>query len=151
MRRKGLPVVLRLAQIEERRALQRLGAARARSAELEARLAELEAQGSQARAAMALGAGQSAAAELLRQHAARLAGATWLARGVTENLVGARAAESSLRDAFARRRLRVRVVAKAIERRAARARRVALRRESQRIDEAVRGARARQEADDALA
>jgi len=151
MSRKGLSVVLRLAQIEQRRALHRLGTARARSADLETQLAELGERSARARAAMALGSGQSASAELLQQHAARLGGAMWLARGVSERLSGARAEESALRDALAQRRLRVKIVSKAIDRRRARARLAARRRESQRIDEAVRAVRECREGDDALA
>jgi flagellar export protein FliJ len=151
MSRSGLAVALRLARIDQRRALALLGAARARSAALEDQLAALDALRARARAGMALGAGQSVAAEVLQQHCMQLAGAELLARSASARLTSARSAEESARAALAQRRLRVRVVANALERRGRRARLHARRREAQRIDEAVRALRARAEAGDALA
>jgi flagellar export protein FliJ len=151
MKRAGLSVVLRLSRMEERRALQQLGAARMRSAALEDRLARLASERADALASMALAPGSTLAAATLQQHCARLEGARRQAARVGDELARARGAEESARGALAARRLRVRVVSNAIERRAARARLVARRREAQRIDEAVRSARSLVEAGDAQA
>jgi flagellar export protein FliJ len=148
MSRKGLAVALRLARIEERRALALLGSARARSAALEDQLDALAAMRARARAGMALGAGESVAAEVLQQHCMQLAGAELLARSATAQLTAARSAEESARGALAQRRLRVRAVSNAIERRGRRERLHARRREAQRVDESVRALRARAEAGD---
>lgn len=151
MKREGLGVVLRLARIEERRALAQLGAARTRSAALEQRLASLAADRADALAALALPPGKELAAGILQQHCARLEGARQQASLVGQNLAAAREAEESARSALAARKLRVRVVSRALERRAQRARLVARRHESQRVDEAVVAARSRSEVGDALA
>jgi len=151
MKRDGLETALRLARIEQRRALARLGAARARAAALEQRLAELDALRTGARAGMALRPGEAVTAQVLQQHSARFAGAELLARGVNAQLGSARGEENAARAQLAQRRLRARGLTHALERRGARARLHARRRESQRVDESVRATRAREEAGDALA
>lgn len=151
MKRRGLAVALLLSRIEERRALAKLGAARARSAALQDRLGELDALRADARAGMALDSGTAVGADVLQQHSARFAGAELLARDVGANLVGARRDEELARAALAQRRLRARGVASALARRAARARQIERRREARRVDESVREARSRAEAGDALA
>jgi hypothetical protein len=100
---------------------------------------------------MALQPGQAVTAQLLQQHSARFAGAELLARGVSAQLGSARGEENAARAQLAQRRIRTRGLTHALERRAARARLHARRRESQRVDESVRAARAREEAGDALA
>ncbi len=151
MSRTGLSVALRLARIDERRALSQLGAARARTVALEDRLAVLDTLRAEARNGMAPGTGSLIAAEVLQQHGARLASAQLLIHGVNAKLGEARGAEEATRAALAQRRLRVRVVSNALSRREARERLHARRRESQRIDEAARASRAQTEAGDALA
>jgi flagellar export protein FliJ len=151
MKREGLSVVLRLARLEERRALHQLGAARVRSAALEDRLARLAADGAEALESMALAPGSALPAGILQQHCARLEGSRHQAARVGSELRTAHDAEESARAALAGRRLRVRVVSNAIERRAARARLSARRGEARRIDEAVRGVRSQGEAGDAPA
>lgn len=151
MKRDGLAVVLRLARIEERRALQRLGAARARSAALEDRLRALAATRAGALAALAIAPGTTLAAEVLQQHCARLEGAQLASVSAGRDLSSARVAEESARGELVERKLRVRIVSKATLRRAARARLLKRRSEAQRLDEAVVAARSRSEAGDALA
>jgi flagellar export protein FliJ len=152
MMRRGLQVALRLAHIEARRALQELGAARSRSAALEERLAQLEAERAGARARLALGgAGGRASAADLQQHCAQLAGVKSVARAVMAQLAAARTDEESARRVLTERRLRVRVVSGAIARRDARERVHARRREARRVDEAVRASRALQRVEESHA
>jgi flagellar export protein FliJ len=147
VRRGGLEIALRLARIEERKALSRLGAARANTAALEGRLAQLDELRAGARAGMALRSGDAVSAEILQQHSSRFAGAELLARGVSAKLGAARREENAARGVLAQRRLRVRGVANALERRGARERLHARRREAQRVDEAVRRVQAREDGD----
>lgn len=151
MKRGGLEIALRLARIEERRALAKLAAARARTAALEDRLAELDGLRARARAGMVLPPGTAVTADVLQRHSASNAFAELIARGVSAALGGSRAEENAARAGFAQRRLRVRGVSHALERRAARARLDARRREARQVDEAVRSVLAREGAGDALA
>lgn len=147
MRPSKLEVVLQLRRREERRALQRFGTAHrdllAREASLRKAREDLE------RSALATllspGARQSAGALARTSHTRRAL--RMRERGLAGEVAQAQEKRAAARSAFEASRGRSRAIEHALERRLARERRRRLRRETLRLDDASRFARAVEESD----
>lgn len=140
-RRSSLPVLIRLARLEESRTLQTLGEARSATDRAKHSLTTLERQLAAARVAALLPAGHRLSAETLISGARCTVGLEHTSRTVSAELTRTRAQEEEARRALVQAKLRLRTLRSATARREKREGLERRRREVRRMDEATRGLR----------
>ncbi|MFQ5513728.1 MAG: hypothetical protein ACE5FG_04765 [Myxococcota bacterium] len=140
-RRSRLPVLIRLAEHEESRAMQTLGRTRLAVTRAEAALHRIRSDATTTLLGSVLQTGRPIPADTLTSEAMRGAGLRLRAEAIRVELEGARKAEGTARETVVAAKLRLRTLRKAVAQRERRTRREQMRRETRRLDEVQRGMR----------